>query len=845
MNFDIITKEHVAQAIASIDTKSISDYRQSTKYDLFIKNERYPIKIVIEKAYEIATGLELSHKDFNSTEARIHFVKIKLLVVKKEINIWKVSQPEGNRDEGYQNYTCSQGWNHGGDLSWLFYNYHKDDVKLKIEILPLLPEWLRNNNDKVISTFWNLKDKKSKNAFKRLFKEIKSGDIIIIYRGRTPEYIGEVPEQFGYFFFDNLEFSNCLFPIKYHEINDVFTDSKSVKGGSAQGIKGIETYGGDIQTIKDSWYSFREREEIVKVFPEEKEKEFIDLINKLPSFIENSRKNILNKINSKKMTPYIELLKSNKNLIFTGVPGTGKTYLAKEIAEELILPKNLGVDFVKGLINDSFNEELDIEVIEQVDNSWQYWKQCILSDDFCLDDFANTLSNVKNTERLSHGGYLMNFLERTSSIYGSSKPGNAYRYGIKMNNDNHSYTIYTDQNNDVEKNIAENVFNENIKNWLHDFVASSLEEKIQIIEKGHHLIKAGQLLRKIIVLEHPDELLSIYQSDTVSNAYKYFVKGNEKSYYGQNKGLLSYFADNYDLKDQDTKVSQLKISHLIWKYFSEKSSENIEEIEQNIVKTYFDDHFSFVQFHPSYDYTDFVEGLRPVKKDGKELGFELKNGTFKEFCKKAKKSLDNDIAGGIKKEDANKFVFVIDEINRAEISKVFGELFFSIDPGYRGIEGKVKTQYANIQTEDTFFTDIDNDFFYIPENVYIIGTMNDIDRSVESFDFAMRRRFAWKEIMADDRVDMWRGGHKEAINEYADEADKKMKSLNIAIESIEGLNSSYHIGPAYFLKLNNYKGDFGQLWNNHIQVLLQEYLRGMHDAEAKMDKLKKAYNLES
>lgn len=84
-------------------------------------------------------------------------------------------------------------------------------------------------------------------------------------------------------------------------------------------------------------------------------------------------------------------------------------------------------------------------------------------------------------------------------------------------------------------------------------------------------------------------------------------------------------------------------------------------------------------------------------------------------------------------------MFIIDEINRGEISKIFGELFFSIDPGYRGHKEGVYTQYANLHENP-------EEKFYIPNNVYIIGTMNDIDRSVDTFDFAMRRRFTFLEI---------------------------------------------------------------------------------------------------
>ena len=181
------------------------------------------------------------------------------------------------------------------------------------------------------------------------------------------------------------------------------------------------------------------------------------------------------------------------------------------------------------------------------------------------------------------------------------------------------------------------------------------------------------------------------------------------------------------------------------------------------------------------------------------------------------------------------FVFIIDEINRGEISKIFGELFFAIDPGYRGEKGKVKTQYQNLIDDDDEFYD----GFYVPENVYIIGTMIDIDRSVESMDFAFRRRFAFKEIKADDRIVM--------LNDLPqkDKAVRRMQNLNKSIEKIEGLSSSYHIGPAYFLKLKNCNEDFQQLWDNHLEGLLREYLRGMQDVDEKINKLKAAYNNES
>ena len=357
----------------------------------------------------------------------------------------------------------------------------------------------------------------------------------------------------------------------------------------------------------------------------------------------------------------------------------------------------------------------------------------------------------------------------------------------------------------------------------------------------------------------------------------------------------------------------------------------------------------FVQFHPSYDYTDFVEGLRPIQENTGEVGFERRDGVFKEFCSRALKNwhdskksiqalqqelsvrdlledfieeslekntmfetsgtkntfyiIDNKEKSIIVKVPANektsevalpksdlttllennvpitggwdiqkyfqrkyrtqqdsyvyvlynilkkkrsaqnnnvtvdlisekKFVFIIDEINRGEISKIFGELFFSIDPGYRGIAGRVKTQYQNLIEEGDAF----KDGFYVPENVYIIGTMNDIDRSVESMDFAMRRRFVWKEVTAEDSMKMLNG------TPYEEEAKQRMLNLNKAIMKVRGLGEVYQIGAAYFKKIEEYNGDFQKLWDFHLKGLLFEYLRGNMNAEEQLKELKEAYD---
>ena len=322
----------------------------------------------------------------------------------------------------------------------------------------------------------------------------------------------------------------------------------------------------------------------------------------------------------------------------------------------------------------------------------------------------------------------------------------------------------------------------------------------------------------------------------------------------------------------------------------------------------------FVQFHPSYDYTDFVEGLRPILVNDGQINFGLQDGIFKKFCQKAKEAqktggqdnfeetwakltdainekqgqyffprssvptslnsqgnvkfdspvvtkekvyllykgeetnlkyetYQNIVLDHMKKsyglcdyvspmiETDKNFVFIIDEINRGEISKIFGELFFSIDPGYRGDKGSVSTQYANLHETD--------DKFYIPENVYIIGTMNDIDRSVDTFDFAMRRRFRFVEVTTESQVAML----DKELGIHAEEAKLRLRNLNAAIENVQELNSHYHIGPSYFLKLKDVDFDYELLWSDYIKALLEDYLRGSYEEDETLQTLKKAFDL--
>jgi len=236
-------------------------------------------------------------------------------------------------------------------------------------------------------------------------------------------------------------------------------------------------------------------------------------------------------------------------------------------------------------------------------------------------------------------------------------------------------------------------------------------------------------------------------------------------------------------------------------------------------------------------------------KEKKQIVFKRQDGIFKAFCKEAAKAEKDD---EYKPDtDKRKYVFVIDEINRGEISKIFGELFFSIDPGYRGEQDeegnshKIRTQYQNLIDHDT---KLDNTYpfkngFYVPKNVFVIGTMNDIDRSVESMDFAFRRRFSFVEVTASESESMIYG--KGWSQTHVNNAIQRMQALNSAIvdPQIGGLASQYQIGGAYFLKLGKLGFDFEKLWRDNLAGLLYEYYRGQPNAKEILNQLKDRYDL--
>lgn len=467
---------------------------------------------------------------------------------------------------------------------------------------------------------------------------------------------------------------------------------------------------------------------------------------------------------------YIDLLKTNKNLILTGAPGTGKSYMAKEIAKEM----KAEVAFV------------------QFHPSYDYT-------DFVEGLRPTPPDNNGNIGFERKDGVFKEFCKRALSF----KKQSSSSININKKNKEEFHKEY-----DTERKTLSS---QNYFDIAYDYLVKDIRNGTALLYSDFRPSMMTRLRLKII--------------DKMS----------------EGKYVITFFKTN------DYQYANIGYLRKIYNHYLSRKKFDIRNER-------FDDFTKIIGNTLDYSYyRGIVQGLLERTPKGESVSAANTQYTHPAILPPAPKqetALDEQ-----QDETPKSFVFIIDEINRGEISKIFGELFFSIEPSYRGDKVQVKTQYQNMITDesDPFFKG-----FYVPENVYIIGTMNDIDRSVESMDFAMRRRFAWQEIKAADNTAMLDDAFKDIPDAEAlkDEVVGKMLRLNNAIwneelnSGIDGLSPAHHIGGAYFCKLKDYLNEnadnrdeaYGRLWENHLRGVLFEYLRGTANAAENMRKLKAAYD---
>ena len=280
----------------------------------------------------------------------------------------------------------------------------------------------------------------------------------------------------------------------------------------------------------------------------------------------------------------------------------------------------------------------------------------------------------------------------------------------------------------------------------------------------------GQAAMKVLTditpyTDYVEKLNAMFESDTIDD-----VEEQEIDYPPYDAGMFleEVYMDEEDYEElvalvRETKNVILQGAPGVGKTFAAK------RLAYSMMGVKDQNRVMMVQFHQSYSYEDFIMGFRPSEK-----GFELKRGAFYEFCKRAEIDSDND------------YFFIIDEINRGNLSKIFGELFMLIESDKRGVE--LQLLYSDEK-------------FSIPSNVYIIGMMNTADRGLAMLDYALRRRFAFYDMKPGFETDGFREYRSSLANDSFDKLISCVENLNQKIAADESLGEGFCIGHSYFCDL--------------------------------------------
>ena len=675
-----IDKDDMLKALKYIDENGVPVYNQSTRYELVLDNaKRYPPKYVIAVADHLSNGTDISTQGFNAVEAKKYLEGQGFTIETMQQVKYKLCISADRVESSDERFTM--------DNLALGDNYKPLDVYLE-RANGVVVRRSRNNRERNITnqTMPRIACQFFEKQLVALSVEDKENFPVCRYSlgGELIKGIFPSEEQFKKYR-NTIEFmvykydnSHQFVIYCWNIFSTIIFVQECLKRFGTPGDKFILTYRDKDKKDKEAEKSEAEEEK------------------KLAQQIDEYK------------NPYAAMLISSKNLIFRGAPGTGKSYLAKEIAAYII--SNGYCDNYESLTDE---QKSQVEFV-QFHPSYDY------------SDFVEGLRPKVNVDGSMgfelQDGIFKKFVSRARKNYEDSQKSREI----------------------IEKELS---------------VQQATDEFFSDVELGATTFKTING-NEFVISELDDKHIYIY------------IPGNASS----NKITLN-LADLRKMLESEQKFDKIKD-----------------------VTSFFGN--SVVRQEHSY-YFVIYKKIKDIKSSASKTK--------------------------VKQEELKKYIFIIDEINRGEISKIFGELFYSIDPSYRGRAGEISTQYSNLHSDP-------NEKFYIPENVYIIGTMNDIDRSVDSFDFAMRRRFRFVELRADARLEMLASLEDE---ELKDEAIARMTALNNEIANVEDLNENYQIGAAYFLKLKTIS--FDQLWTDYLCPLLQEYTRGMYGEKEIMNRFARAY----
>lgn len=534
---------------------------------------------------------------------------------------------------------------------------------------------------------------------------------------------------------------------------------------------------------------------------------------------------------------------------------------------------------------------------------------------------------VKNPD-----GYLPDFLDTKEQKFGHARIGNydqvmIYQFtGSNNPSRKNKYTdIYDNRKDIVDISELQKNYNSRIKCLLKIIAsAKSLQEVFEAEKDTNYIEFSGKaILRKISILcsvmsnspykyafmwffgdkesDATAKLASILEVDT--SECKTFLEINNrvyktaKEYAGIDQNsteqdyiklhcFLCFLSDSsYNTKE----LSDFNNINVIFNgapgtgktYGVSKGIEKLQKVDPNKYKDK-----KYIQFHPSFSYQDFVEGIKPLGIDTNgNLKLGIVNGSLKDFCIKVKNEnekffIDNNCTNDNNGRPTNinewpHYYFVVDEINRGNLANIFGETFTLLENDYRDYDfSKPKDGYKNMNNnlistalssvinatndnENLIYKRVNNEVvFGIPFNIHFIGIMNDVDRSIDAFDLALRRRFKWiskycnYELINDILID--KIGDQDNVDEYVESC----KLLNGFIcEKDLKLGNNYEIGHSFFLKISEQissrskkitKEKKKMLFENYIAGTIREYIRQIVDeteVEKTLDKAREAFGI--
>lgn len=517
---------------------------------------------------------------------------------------------------------------------------------------------------------------------------------------------------------------------------------------------------------------------------------------------------------------------------------------------------------------------------------------------------------LKDNNRSLPKDYLPNFLEK-DWYFGHARITNYEHVMIYKNNkDGKFHDGYVSKCFDKQKDV-ENDYDTHIKPLLSKLINAQSSNDIYDIEKNdleYNKFSSKHILRKIIVLmslvsnsKWPHSFIWIYNEEPLKNLAKLFGidYDDNKTFFQNNNEIYEkaklFAGFNGCQNDED----YFYLYNLLWDLsdpsfnsadyidFSNinvmisgapgtgKTYEVTEKVKQlNIIDSDLYKESKYIQFHPSYTYQDFIEGIKPmgITSNG-NIELRVVNGSFKQFCIDVKKENENYYKNKYVNKDTKPneenpmnfkdwphYYFIVDEINRGNISNIFGETFTLLEYRDYDFSGNynqsktnlVKTPLSNVIEKmgdnDLIYKEINGeDYFGIPFNIHFIGIMNDVDRSIDPFDIALRRRFKWV-IKGCDYVVIHdilcgSGFDSDEVETYV----VSCKNLNefICGPSKDGANlgSIYEIGHSFFLKIkdlsNSKKIDKNikeKIFDNYISGTLREYFKQLYD-DNKIDEM--------